>query len=56
MVRKFGMLAIVLAIAGSSFAAKIEGKDERDTKDSAVWLVNVNKAGTVFFPIINLGF
>ena len=38
MIRKIGMLAFVLAMVGSSMAAKIEGKEARDTKDSAVWL------------------
>ena len=38
MIRKIGMLAVVLAMVGSSMAAKIEGKEARDTKDSAVWL------------------
>ena len=38
MIRKIGVLAAALAIAGSAMAARIEGKETRDTKDSGVWL------------------
>lgn len=60
MIRKLGVMAISLAMAGASMAATVAGKDARDTSDSPAWapigLVNVNKAGTVFFPILNVGF